>query len=340
MSKSINSTLKSLTITPVVSALMSLILLSACSSSSDQQQSSSLSYAAVGQPLGVDYTVHNLFVGPGSVYLTLDDDLDETFGYAQIASSADASVAYAFSYLTLPSGHPYMIIGDMVIDDQTKKLYIPVAYQEGANYQYTWLQYEPGATTPNALIVGSYAVPAGAANQFALQSATFFNGSIYANYNGTIVGFNVSTGQVALRKENFLVSSQDAFWIQDKNTVIAIASDANRIVRKDPETNLESQIGETFSALEDQGYEVSPHFTVYGGYVSLLAIKRDQAGFSHLALCRVAYQAESASWSCNASQERISDGSQIINLDTDAATGSIYFVLHSLTQGTQLYRIN
>ena len=199
------------------------------------------------------------------MYLTLDDDLDETFGYAQIPSNADASVAYTFSYLTLPSGHPYVIIGDMVIDDQTKKLYIPVAYQEGANYQYTWLQYESGATTPNALTIGSYAVPTGAANHFALQSATFFNGSIYANYGGSIVGFNVSNGQVALRKDNFLVSSQDAFWIQDKNMVIAIASDANRIVRKDPETNLESQIGESFSALEDQGYEVSPHFTVHGG---------------------------------------------------------------------------
>lgn len=332
--------LQNLRVSITLLTLLSLALLSACSSSSDQQSPNSLNYTAVGQPLVTEYTVHNLFVSTGSVYLTLDDDLGETFGYAQVASNAEASAAYRFSYLRLPSGHPYTINGDMVIDDQSRRLYIPVAYQEGADYKYTWLQYEPGATVPNALLIGAYAVPSGLANQFALQSATFFNGSIYANYGGSIVGFNTSNGQVVLHKEKFLVSSQDAFSIQDKNTVIAIASDANRIVRKDPETNAETQISESFSVLESKGYELSPHFTVHDGFVSLLGIKRDQAGFSHLALCRASYQAQTDPWSCSTSPERIPDGSQIINLDTDTATGSIYFVLHSLTQGTQLYRIN
>ena len=323
------------------SVLSLVFLLVACTSSSDNQSQNSFSYTPVGQQLSADYTVNNLFVGSGNVYLTLTDTEDSTFGYARVATTADASTAYQFEYLTLPSSPQYIIIGDMVIDEHRAQLYVPVASQSGAFYNYTWLQYEAGATEPNSSLVGSYQVAMSSANQFALNSAAFFNGSIYANYGGHIIGFNTVNGQVAQRKDNFFVSSQDAFWIQDKNTVVAIGSDANSVVRKDPESNTQTQIGESFSTLEDQGFEVSPHFTVHDGVVSILAIKRSETtDLAHLTLCRVGLQSDTNRWTCAVSNTPLPADAQIINIDTDAVTGSMYFVLHSLAQGSQLYKIN
>ena len=325
----------------LLAVLTASCLLTACNSSSDTPPQRSLSYSAVGRPLNTDFTVNNLFVAVDSVYLTHGDSEDGNLGYAKIPANAGADHAYHLTYLTLPASTQYTVIGDMVIDELKAQVYLPVASLNGGFYNYAWLQYESGATAPNALPVGSYKVTAGLANQFALESATVFNGSIYANYAGTVVGFNTSTGQVGLQKENFLVSSQDAIWIQDKNTVIAINSDGNSIVRKNPETNEQIQIGESFSTLHDQGFEVSPHFTVHEGLVSVLAIQRSETtGHSHLALCRVGYQSGANKWACDVSLEKLPHGSQILNLDTDVKTGSIYFVLQSLAHGSQLYKIN
>lgn len=322
-------------------AIVSIVILAACTSSQDDSPQSGLSYSAVGQLLNADYTVNNLYVGFDKVYLTLADDEDSTFGYAMISGEADANARYELAYLTLPDTPQYIIIGDMVIDESTAQLYVPVARINGAFYNYTWLQYESGATVPNASPIGSYSVAAGLANQFALTSASFYHGSIYADYAGHLIGFNTSNGQVRLRKDDFLVSALDGFVILDKNNVVAINGDGNSVVVKDPESNAQRQIGESFTVLEDRGLEVSPHFAVHDGIVYILAIQRSVAtDLAHLALCTTSLQSNAEQWSCKVSDTSLSQGSQIINLDTHAGTGAVYFVLQSLAQGTQLYRIN
>lgn len=316
------------------------MLLTGCSSDNAQTQTG-LSYSPVGQPLRPDYTVNNLYVGLDNVYLTLDDDAESTFGYAMVSGEADATKQYQLTYLTLPNMPQYIIIGDMVIDDQKAQLYVPVASINGAFYNYTWLQYDSGATAPNASTVGAYSVAAGLANQFALTSASFYNGSIYADYAGNLIGFSTVNGQVRLRNEGFLVFAQDGFVILDKNNVVAISADGNSVVLKDPETNTQSQIGESFSVLGDRGLEVSPHFTVSDSIVYVLAIQRSETtDQAHLALCKASLSTPADPWACKVSDTGLPNGSQIINLDVHRGTGSVYFVLYSLATGSQLYRIN
>lgn len=326
----------------LILAIATICAVVACSNSSDNAgQTRSLSYTAVGQTLSRDYTVNNLFVDNKHVYLTLSDDMDDTFGYAKISSVAAADVPYQFTYLKLPATPSYTIIGEMVIDEERSQLYIPVAIANGANFNYTWLQYESGKTTPNDIQVGSYLVPNDLAKQFALETATFYNNSIFANYAGSVIGFNTVSGQASLRLENVLVSSQDAFSIQDKNTVIAISDDGNRIVRIDPATRAPIQLGESFSVLGEKGFEVSPHFTVNNNIVYMLAMKRSEStNLAHLALCNTPINADSKQWDCKTSETPLGNGSQIINIDSDTSSGTLYFVLQNLKQGTQLYRVN
>lgn len=331
-----------LTYSKLILAITTICAVVACSNSSDNSgQTRSFSYTEVGQKLSRDYAVNNLFVDDKYVYLTLSDDMDDTFGYAKISSAAGADIPYQFTYLTLPATPSYKLIGEMVIDEERSQLYIPVAIASGANYNYTWLQYESGKTTPNDVLIGSYSVPNDLAKQFALETATFYNNSIFANYAGSVIGFNTVSGQASLRLENVLVSSQDAFSIQDKNTVIAISDDGNRIVRIDPATRAQIQLGESFSVLGEKGFEVSPHFTVNKNVVYILAVKRSvSTNLPHLVLCNTPINADLKQWDCKTSETPISTGSQIINIDNDTRSGTLYFVLQNLKQGTQLYRIN
>ncbi len=305
-----------------------------------ETQYENFSYTKVGAALNAEYSVNNLFVSNGSIYLSLADQEESTFGYAQIDKNASSSGSYQTIYLTTPNDHQYSLIGDMVVNQDDSTFYVPVAYLNGSVYDYTWLKYKPGATVSFGR-VGNYPVSYESSSQFALKSASFSGGMIYANYASNLVGFAENSSKELFKDNQLLLSWQDSFTV-DGNEMIAINQNDDGLVRLLLDSKSQSPIGENFVALASKGFEAMPKFTIYNHNIYTLAIYRSGSNQTpHLALCQISDAANSTDeWGCKVAKNSLTVGSQLINLDVDKQTGKLYFVSYNLVNGTQLYVIN
>lgn len=331
---------RTLAITVILGALLSACNSAANSNQTAEPQYQSFSYAKVGPALNPDYSVNNLFLSGDSVYLSLADQDESTFGYAKISKNASSSDDYHTEYLTTPTDHQYSLIGDMVVNQDDSTLYIPVAYPNGSVYNYTWLKYKTGSTT-SFDSVGNYQVSSESSSQFALKSASFDNGIVYANYAGNLVGFSESGSKEVFKDSQLLLSWQDSFSIS-KNWMIAINDNDNGLVRVSLDNKSRAQVGEDFVALANKGFEAMPKFTIYNHIIYILAIHRTGSNQTpHLALCSISDTAgTNTGWACKVGTNPLTMNSQLINLDVDKHTGKLYFVSYSLANGSQLYTIN
>ena len=331
---------RTLTITVILGALLSACNSAANSSQTAEPQYQSFSYAKVGTALDPDYSVNNLFVSGDNVYLSLADQDDSTFGYAKISKKASSSDNYQTAYLTTPTDHQYSLIGDMVVNQDDSILYVPVAYLSGSVYDYTWLKYKPDTTTSFDR-VGNYLVSSESSSQFALKSASFDNGIVYANYAGNLVGFSESGSKELFKDSELLLSWQDSFTIS-KNWMIAINNNDNGLVRVSLDNKSRAQIGEDFVTLANKGFEAMPKFTIYNHTIYILAVHRTGSNQTpYLALCSISDAADiNTGWDCKVGTNPLTMNSQLINLDVDKHTGKLYFVSYSLANGSQLYVIN
>lgn len=327
-------------------AIVISALLCACNGAANssnqtaETQYPSFNYAKVGVALNPDYSVNNLFVSGDKVYLSLADQDESTFGYAEISKNASSSDNYQTVYLTMPTDHQYSLIGDMTVNQDDSILYVPVAYLSGNSYNYTWLKYKPAATT-SFDSVGNFLVSSESSAQFALKSASFSDGVVYANYAGNLVGFSESGSKELFKDSQLLLSWQDSFAIS-KNWMIAINDNDNGLVRVSLDNKNRAQIGEDFVALANKGFEAMPKFTIYNHIIYILAIHRTGSSQTpHLALCSISDAADvNTGWDCKVGVNSLTMGSQLINLDVDKYTGKLYFISHSLANGSQLYVIN
>lgn len=321
------------------------ILMCACNSAANNSQNTEtqypvFSYTKVGHALGGSYSVNNLFVSGGNVYLSLADSDEGTFGYAKISKNAAYSDDYQTVYLTTPKDQQYSLIGDMVVNQQNSILYVPVAYMNGSNYIYTWLKYKPD-TNISYDYVGSYQLESSLHSQFALKSASFSDGVLYANYAGNLIGFSEDGSKELFKENQLLLSWQDSFSIEENN-MIAINNNDNGLVKIRLDNKERSELGENFVALANKGFEAMPKFTIYNHTIYILAIHRIGAEQApHLALCSIRDNTSANNtWSCKVAANAMSTGNRLINLDVDKQTGKIYFISENLTNGTQLYVIN
>lgn len=330
----------------LVIAFVSTVLLSACNSAANsssqtaETQYPSFNYTKVGSMLSPDYSVNNLFVSGDSIYLSLADEDESTFGYAKISKNASSSDNYNRVYLTTPTDQQYSLIGDMVVNQDDSTIYIPVAYLSGSVYNYTWLKYKPDATK-SFDNVGNYLVSSESFAQFALKAASFDSGIIYANYAANLVGFSESSSKELFKDSQLLLSWQDSFAIS-KNWMIAINNNDNGLVRISLDNNSRAQIGDDFVTLANKGFEAMPKFTIYNHTIYILAIHRTGSNQTpHLALCSISDTADiNTGWDCKVGTNPLTMNSQLINLDVDKHTGKLYFVSYSLANGSQLYVIN
>ena len=331
---------RALTITIISGALLSACNSAANSNQTAEPQYQSFSYAKVGTALNPDYSVNNLFVSGDKVYLSLADQDESTFGYAEISKKASSSDNYQTVYLTTPTDHQYSLIGDMVVNQDDSILYVPVAYLSGSVYDYTWLKYKPD-TTRSFDSVGNYLVSSESSSQFALKSASFDNGIVYANYAGNLVGFSESGSKELFKDSQLLLSWQDSFAIS-KNWMIAINDNDNGLVRVPLDNKSRAQIGEDFVTLANKGFEAMPKFTIYNHTIYILAVHRTGSNQTpYLALCSISDAADiNTGWDCKVGTNPLTMNSQLINLDVDKYTGKLYFVSYSLANGSQLYVIN
>lgn len=320
-------------------------LLCSCNSAANSNQTTetqyqSFSYQQVGTVLNNNYNVNNLFVSSDKIYLSLADQEESTFGYAEIDKNASSSGSYKTIYLTTPNDHQYSLIGDMVVNQDDSTLYVPVAYINGSTYNYTWLKYKSDATVAFDS-VGNYSVSLESSSQFALKSASFASGVVYANYAGDLVGFAEDSSKKLFQDSQLLLSWQDTFAI-DGNEMVAINDNDNGLIRVSLDNKNRSQIGEDFVTLANNGFEAMPKFTIYNHSIYILAIHRSGSNQTpHLALCSISDTADlNDSWDCKVGTTPLPIGNQLINLEVDKQTGKIYFVLNSLANGTQLYVIN
>ena len=325
-------------------AIMLGWLLCGCNSAANSSQTAepqyqSFSYAKVGAPLNTDYSVNNLFVSGNNVYLSLEDQEESTFGYAEIGQNASSSDSYKTIYLTTPNDHQYSLIGDMVVNQDDSTLYVPVAYINGSTYNYTWLKYKSDATVAFDS-VGNYPVSLESSSQFALKSASFANGVVYANYAGDLVGFAEDSSKKLFQDSQLLLSWQDTFAIEE-NEMVAINDNDNGLIRVSLDNKNRSQIGEDFVTLANKGFEAMPKFTIYNHSIYILAIHRSGINQTpHLALCSISDSSDANSaWDCKVAANALVTGNQLVNLDVDKHTGKLYFVAETLAGGTQLYVI-
>lgn len=284
--------------------------------------------------------MNNLFVVGDNIYLSLSDQDESTFGYATIAKDANSATGYQTRYLTTPNDHQYSLVGDMVVNHNNAMIYVPVTYSDSGSYNYTWLKYESNAI--NAMgSSGDYSVPADLISQFALKSASFFDDVIYANYDGHLIGFSEDSSNKLFQDDKLLLSWQDSFSV-DKNGLIAINEDEQSIVRIPLDNKAKTQIGESFDVLANLGFEAMPKFTVYKDTIYILTLYRNGSNQKpYIGLCSIRNDAQpNNKWACKVSSVSLDVGNRLINLDADEHTGKIYFVINSLSNGTQLYVIN
>jgi hypothetical protein len=115
-------------------AIVISALLCACNGAANssnqtaETQYPSFNYAKVGVALNPDYNVNNLFVSGDKVYLSLSDQDESTFGYAEISKNASNSDNYQTVYLTMPTDHQYSLIGDMTVNQDDSILYVAGLY--------------------------------------------------------------------------------------------------------------------------------------------------------------------------------------------------------------------
>lgn len=320
-------------------------LIFGCNSAANNNQNTTpqyqtFAYSKVGTALGSDYTVNNLFVSGNNVYLSLSDQDENTFGYAKISKTAVSSDKFQTAYLTTPKDRQYSLIGDMVVNQDDSTIYVPVVYIGKDGYYYTWLKYESDAITPFDN-VGNYSVSNELSAQFALKSATFSNGVIYANYAGNLIGFSENSSKELFNENNLLLSWQDSFSVEE-NKIIAINDNDSGLVSISLSNKNRSAIGDDFVALANKGFEAMPKFAIYHHNIYILAIHRSgNAQTPYLALCSINDAAvANSNWNCKVSTNSLTAGNRLINLDVDRQTGKIYFIAERLAGDTQLYVIN
>ncbi len=329
---------------PAILVVLSTLIFGCNSAANNNQnttpQYQTFAYSKVGTALSSNYTVNNLFVSGSNVYLTLSDQDESTFGYAKISKIAVSSDKFQTVYLTTPKDHQYSLIGDMVVNQNDSTIYVPVAYVGKDVYNYTWLKYESDATT-SLDNIGNYSVSNELSSQFALKSATFSNGVIYANYAGNLIGFSENSSKELFNENNLLLSWQDSFSVEE-NEIIAIDDSDSGLVSISLSNKNRSAIGEDFIALANKGFEAMPKFAIYNHRIYILAIHRSgNAQTPYLALCSINDTAiANDNWDCKVSTNSLTTGNRLINLDVDRQTGKIYFIAERSSGDTQLYVIN